>query len=190
MNILQRQSYNTYLNDIGNLAVTDGNFIVGNGTTWVAESGNTARTSLGLGTGDSPAFAGLTLTGLFTPQAGIDIQEESSDLASPSSGYRRLFARDSGGLVTLDSDGNRYEVEFAGGRVLQISLPTLIALTKAGALDDTDSDADGFIGIDKTNNRIYYRHSGGTWKYVASIVDQAEINLTSAANANGEAVRH
>jgi hypothetical protein len=37
------------LGAISALAVTDGNFIVGNGTTWVAESGATARTSLGLG---------------------------------------------------------------------------------------------------------------------------------------------
>lgn len=35
---------------ISSLAKTDGNFIVGNGTSWVAESGSTARTSLGLGT--------------------------------------------------------------------------------------------------------------------------------------------
>ena len=31
------------------MAKTDNNFIVGNGTNWVAESGATARTSLGLG---------------------------------------------------------------------------------------------------------------------------------------------
>jgi hypothetical protein len=36
---------------IGDLAKTDGNFIVGNGTTWVAESGATARTSLGVAIG-------------------------------------------------------------------------------------------------------------------------------------------
>jgi hypothetical protein len=36
------------LTAIAGLAVTDGNFIVGNGTTWVAESGSTARASLGL----------------------------------------------------------------------------------------------------------------------------------------------
>jgi len=35
---------------IGDLAVTDGNFIVGNGSTWISESGSTARASLGLGT--------------------------------------------------------------------------------------------------------------------------------------------
>jgi len=33
--------------EIAQLAVTDGNFIVGNGSTWVAESGATARASLG-----------------------------------------------------------------------------------------------------------------------------------------------
>lgn len=56
------QAYDAELAAIAALAVTDGNFIVGNGSTWVAESGNTARTSLGLGTGDSPTFARLTLT--------------------------------------------------------------------------------------------------------------------------------
>jgi hypothetical protein len=35
------------LTDIAGLAKTDGNVIVGNGTNWVAESGATARTSLG-----------------------------------------------------------------------------------------------------------------------------------------------
>lgn len=43
------QAYDADLSAIGALAKTDGNFIVGNGTTWVAESGATVRTSLGLG---------------------------------------------------------------------------------------------------------------------------------------------
>lgn len=47
--------------DIEALAKTDGNIIVGNGTAWVAESGATARTSLGLGTGDSPQFTGVNI---------------------------------------------------------------------------------------------------------------------------------
>lgn len=50
------------LEAIAGLAKTDGNIIVGNGTTWVAESGATARTSLGLGTGDTPDFTGLVGT--------------------------------------------------------------------------------------------------------------------------------
>jgi hypothetical protein len=44
-----KQPLNTQLTDIAALAVTDSNFIVGNGVTWVAESGATVRTSLGLG---------------------------------------------------------------------------------------------------------------------------------------------
>jgi microcystin-dependent protein len=39
------------LTDIAGLAVTDGNIIVGNGTNWVAESGATARASLGVAIG-------------------------------------------------------------------------------------------------------------------------------------------
>lgn len=39
----------TGLRDVAGLAKTDGNIIVGDGTSWVAESGATARTSLGLG---------------------------------------------------------------------------------------------------------------------------------------------
>ena len=49
------------LTAIAGLAVTNGNVIVGNGATWVAESGATARTSLGLGTGDSPQFTGVNV---------------------------------------------------------------------------------------------------------------------------------
>ena len=54
------QAYDAELTAIAALAVTDGNIIVGDGTTWVAESGATARTSLGLGTGDSPTFTAVT----------------------------------------------------------------------------------------------------------------------------------
>lgn len=55
------QAWSTRLDTLAGLAVTDGNFIVGNGTTWVVESGATVRTSLGLGTGNSPQFAGVNL---------------------------------------------------------------------------------------------------------------------------------
>lgn len=43
------QAHDAQLDDIAALSVTDGNFIVADGLNWVAESGATARTSLGLG---------------------------------------------------------------------------------------------------------------------------------------------
>lgn len=56
------QAYHARLADLSGLTPTDGVFVVGDGTNFVAESGNTARTSLGLGTGDSPTFSGLTVS--------------------------------------------------------------------------------------------------------------------------------
>lgn len=44
----QIQGYSTLLAAIAALTPTDGNVIVGNGTTWIVESGATARASLGL----------------------------------------------------------------------------------------------------------------------------------------------
>ena len=49
------------LTEITALSDADSNFIVGNGSAWVAESGATARTSLGVGTGNSPQFTGIEL---------------------------------------------------------------------------------------------------------------------------------
>ena len=44
------QAYDAQLADVAGLAVTDGGFIVGNGSNFVLETAGTARTSLGLGT--------------------------------------------------------------------------------------------------------------------------------------------
>jgi len=58
------QPLDSGLTDIAALAVTDNNVIVGNGTNWVAESGATARTSLGLTIGtDIPSPTGTGASG-------------------------------------------------------------------------------------------------------------------------------
>lgn len=51
------------LTDIAGLAVTDGNIIVGDGANWVAESGSTARTSLGLGSIATQDANNVSITG-------------------------------------------------------------------------------------------------------------------------------
>lgn len=65
------QAYDAELATIAGLATTDGNFIVGNGSTWVVESGSTARTSLGLGSiatqnSNSVSITGGSITNLTT----------------------------------------------------------------------------------------------------------------------------
>lgn len=51
------QAYNANLSAFAALGTADSNFAVGNGTTWVAESGSTARTSLALGNVDNTSDA-------------------------------------------------------------------------------------------------------------------------------------
>ena len=68
---------NANLDTIGGLSNADGNFIVGSGSTWVAEAGSTARASLGLGTistqaANSVAITGGTITGLGAPSSSSD----------------------------------------------------------------------------------------------------------------------
>ena len=50
------QAYDAQLADVAGLAVTDGGFIVGNGSNFVLETGATARTSIGLGTSSDVQF--------------------------------------------------------------------------------------------------------------------------------------
>jgi hypothetical protein len=57
------QAWDANLDQIAALAVTDSNFIVGNGSAWVAESSATARTSLGLGSIATQAASNVAITG-------------------------------------------------------------------------------------------------------------------------------
>lgn len=57
------QAFDAQLADVAGLAVTDGNFIVGDGSNFVVESGSTARTSLGLGTIATQDSNSVSITG-------------------------------------------------------------------------------------------------------------------------------
>ena len=57
----QVQAYDAQLADIAGLATTNGGVIVGDGSNFVLETGGTLRSSLGLGTGDSPQFTGINV---------------------------------------------------------------------------------------------------------------------------------
>jgi hypothetical protein len=70
------QAYDAGLTDIAGLAVTNGNIIVGDGANWVAESGATARTSLGVGTTDDVQFDSF---GVGTAASGTTGQIRATD---------------------------------------------------------------------------------------------------------------
>ncbi len=101
---------NANLTAIGALATTDGNFIVGSGSTWVAETGSTARSSLGLGTistqaANSVSISGGSITGLGAPSSGSDAATKTyvDDLVAGLK-TRIICRAATTGNVTLSSD--------------------------------------------------------------------------------------
>ena len=66
------QAYNASLAAIAALSTGDGNFIVGNGSSFTVESGATARTSLGLGTIATQAANNVAITGGTLSSVTID----------------------------------------------------------------------------------------------------------------------
>ena len=76
------QAFDAQLSDIAGLTPTDSNFIVGDGSNFVTESGATARTSLGLGTiatqaANSVAITGGSITGMSAPSGSSDVTTKS-----------------------------------------------------------------------------------------------------------------
>jgi len=76
------QAFDAQLTDVAGLTPTDSNFIVGDGSNFVTESGATARTSLGLGTiatqdANSVAITGGSVTGMSAPSSASDVTTKS-----------------------------------------------------------------------------------------------------------------
>ena len=109
------QAYDAQLADIAGLTPTDGNIIIGDGSNFVLESGNTARTSLGLGTGDTPTFngaamGGAAITGVADPSNAQDAATKAY-VDAQSASVDTTFAGDSGSTsITFGTD----TVTFAG----------------------------------------------------------------------------
>jgi len=115
------QAHDADLDALAALAKTDGNIIVGDGSTWVAESGATARTSLGVdaaGTDNSTAvtLAGsldyLTISGQEITRNEIttaDLADDSitsAKLADDSVGLAAMAPGTDGVIISYDASGN------------------------------------------------------------------------------------
>ena len=114
------QAYDAELQALSGLTPTDSNFIVGNGTTFVTESGSTVRNSLGLGTSDSVEFntiqtANLTIGGpSLTLEGATNDSFESTLVVTDPTADRTITFQDATGTVALLSDVTAQDVDFAG----------------------------------------------------------------------------
>ena len=169
------QGYDAQLADVAGLAVTDGNFIVGNGTNFVAESGDTARTSLGLGTGDSVQFTAISVangdTTITRTSAGVIAVEGSnvlmaSNIGSTVQAYDAQLA-DVAGLTPTDNgviigNGTNFVVESGA------TLKTSLGLTIGTDVQAYDSNLTSFVNTftlpttDGTNGQVLQTNGSGT----------------------------
>lgn len=131
------QAYSARLADIAALAVTDGNIIVGDGANWVAESGATARTSLGLGTGDSPTFTTVT-AGLTVPDGSAVVLQGSGTGTGDVVERVGATATEAFRLVVYDETVNPSAIETnlinlpAGSMLVSVQANVETALTGGG----------------------------------------------------------
>lgn len=145
--------------------LADGEMVVGDGTTDpVAESGATLRTSIGVGTGDSPQFTNLTLTGtLACGTAAFTGPVTTTSIAIESAG-RTLGAVDNGTTICVDTASQTYVLADDGTAGYRITF----------ALDTT-----GTLRIDPGGtDYIVWSSQEGAGEYVEA-TDHAVIGLVS-----------
>lgn len=142
----------TNLTDINALTPSDSTIIVGDGTEWVAETGSTARTSLGLGTSNSPEFTNVTLSGLTTGHVLL-ANSAGALTALDATAKGSLIVGDGAGAPTTLAVGTNDQVltadsaQASGVKWSDINTPGLRLISTATASASATVD---FTGIDST----------------------------------------
>lgn len=109
------QNYGAVLDDLNTVGQVgaDSEFLVGTGAGVFAwESGATARTSIGLGAGDSPTFVGATFSGIVDASSGKVLVEDkaTSEPDGESDGYMGVAKISSDGRIYFFVEGQKYYV--------------------------------------------------------------------------------
>ena len=145
------------LQDVAGLAVTNGNFIVGDGANFVAESGSTARASLGLGTAsvldtgisntNVPKFTSGVADNDFLRVDGTAIEGRSaSEVLSDIGGQASLtFGISNTNAVKIDSSS------VADDEYARFTANGLESRSTAEVLSDIGGQASLTFGISNTN---------------------------------------
>ena len=169
------------LSDIAALAVTDSAMIVGDGSNYVLESGATLRTSIGVGTGDSPQFTNVTLTGDIVSLSNADV-----DIAPHGTGNVVLKTD----LVSLGGGSEIGHISSNGAYDMKISSNSG---TNSGTIVITDA-ADGAITFAPNGTGVVSVGSGSATGHLSSNgaydmqissnsgTNSGTITITDAAN--------
>tara|TARA_Y100000385_G_scaffold244400_1_gene262455 strand:- start:507 stop:2555 length:2049 start_codon:yes stop_codon:yes gene_type:complete len=116
------QAFDAQLADVAGLAVTNGGIIVGDGSNFVLETGATLRTSIGVGTGDSPQFTAVNVgaasdttvarasAGDISVEGNIVYRASGTDVAVADGGTG-MSSFTANGVLIANSGGSALEFE-------------------------------------------------------------------------------
>ena len=141
------QAFDAQLSDIAGLTPSDGNFIVGDGSNFVLESGATARTSLGLAIGTNVQAYDADLDNLSGMQSGASAalaaltSTEISILDGLNTTTAELNIMDGGTSATSTTlaTGDRFVTNDAG-TMKQVALSDLVTFLEDGATSGFNID--------------------------------------------------
>ena len=193
------QAYDPELQALSGLTPTDSNFIVGNGTTFVTESGSTVRDSLGMGTSDSVQFNTVTTSNLTVAGPSIALEGATDDafettlvVTDPTADQTITFP-DATGNVLLDSLAQTITnktIDYDDNTIQDFELGAFkasVIVTEAEGIGSNDSDTQiattaaiiDYVGAQLTLEDLDIAGDSGT-----GAVDLDSQSLTVAGTAN------
>ena len=200
------QAYDADLTSIAGLSSADGNFIVGSASGWVAESGATVRTSLGLGTAATTASTdyatsaqGTTADSALqdvvsdtTPQLGGNLDVNGNSIVSVSAGNISITP-DTTGKIILDglswptADGTTDQVlKTDGAGNLSFVNQSALVVGTANYIEHSSTVSDS-LAISAGTNRMYignttFSGSGTMAGYL--VISHGYANFTGTVNVD------
>lgn len=181
------QAYDADLSAIAALAKTDGNVIVGDGTTWVAENGDTARTSLGLGSAavanllDEDDMASNSATGVPSQQSVKAYVDANAAINLPA-----LVANTF--LVTNAAATARENKPFADVRDLLDTAPYVATRTALKALDTTKESV-AFLSESGREGWFVWKAGNYAAAHSTDTTEGVYVKATAIASTAGSWVR-
>jgi hypothetical protein len=204
------QAWDAYLDQVAALTPTDSNFIVGNGTAWVAESGATARTSLGLGSiatqnADNVSITGGSVAGItdvavadggtgrssHTAYAvvcgGTSATGAQQSIASVGTAGQVLTSNGAGELPTFQSASSPGLVKLDSGSVVSAATLDIVLTSYAATYSKHKLILENFLpATDNVNLWMRFSTDGGT-NFAAGATDYGSIRyITTSGNTNGD----
>ena len=145
------QAYDAQLADIAGLAVTNGGFIVGNGSNFVLETGATARASLGLAIGTNVQAYDADLATLSWMQAGAatalaaltSTEVAILDGATVTTTELNILDGGTSATATTLAATDRMVIN-DGGTMVQVALSDLVTFFENGAVSGFEIDGGTF----------------------------------------------